>query len=70
MNSNDLYDWKRHPVTQAVFGLLQARIASMTSYLLHHAGDDSLKDKQFCGAIMAHNDLLNIQFEDIEESQE
>lgn len=70
MTANDLYDWKRHPVTQAVFGLLQERIATLTEYLQLHAGDDPSKDKQFSGAIMAHQDVLNIQFEDIEEPQE
>ena len=57
-------------MTNAVFGQLRERIASMTEYLQLNAGDDPLKDKQFSGAIMAHNDILNISFEDIEEPQE
>ena len=70
MNATDLYDWKRHPVTNAVFGMLSERIAVMTEYLQLHAGEDPLKDKQFSGAIMAHSDILSISFEDIEEPQE
>lgn len=67
MNANDFYDWKRHPVTNAVFSSLQERITAMTEYLQLSAGDDPLKDKQYSGAIMAHLDLLNISFEDINE---
>lgn len=72
MTANDLYDWKRHPVTVAVFGMLQDRVNHMTEYLQLHAGDNPLMDKQFSGAIMAHNDILSISFQDldIEEPQE
>jgi hypothetical protein len=72
MTSNDFYDWKRHPITDAVFKMLQERVAYMTEHLQLHAGDDPLKDKQYSGAIMAHNDILSISYQDldIEEPQE
>lgn len=70
MTASDLYDWKRHPVTQAVLSTLKARVATLTEYLQLHAGEDPAKDRYYSGAITAHNDLLNISFEDIEEPQE
>ena len=70
MNANDLYDWKRHPVTQAVFSELHGRIQLMTAYLIENEGDDPDKVARTRGAILAHRDLLNIEFPDIEEPQE
>jgi hypothetical protein len=70
VTASDLYDWKRHPVTQAVLSTLQERVAGLTAYLQEHAGKDPAQDRYYSGAITAHNDLLNISFEDIEEPQE
>jgi hypothetical protein len=69
MNSQDLADWKRHPVTQAVFSALQDRMTTMAEYLIEHAGVDSHKDIKYSGAIMASRDLLSITFDEIQETE-
>lgn len=71
MTANDLYDWKRHPVTQEVFSALSSRIASYTEELIMQTAfmsQSEMADK--AGAIKAMRDVLNITFEDIEEPQE
>lgn len=70
MNVNDLYDWKRHPVTQAIFSTMEERIATMTEYLITNSGDDRDREAQFKGAILAYRDILNTEFADIEEPQQ
>lgn len=70
MNLNDLIDWKRHPVTQAVFSTLNARIDDLTERLVENAGNDPLKDARFSGAILAHRDILNIAYDDISNEEE
>lgn len=67
MNASDLIDWKRHPVTQAVFSTLQSRVNEMTEYLVNNVGEDPIKDNRYSGAILAHRDILSIAFDDINQ---
>lgn len=63
MNKADLVDWKRHPVTQAVFSQLQERIQSLYEMLGDSAGQNPVQDARFSGAIQAYKDMLNIDIE-------
>lgn len=69
MNKADFVDWKRHPVTQVVFSQLQERIQSLYEMLGDSAGQNSVQDARFSGAIQAYKDMLNIEFENDEETQ-
>ena len=68
MNKSEFMDWKQHPVTQEVFLQLKSRINELYEMLGDSAGQDSLQDSQFVGAIKAYKDMINIEFES-EESQ-
>ena len=67
MNASDLNDWKRHPVTQAVFSTLHYRINEMTEALIENAGKDPLQDRYYSGAILAHRDTLSVAFDEINQ---
>jgi hypothetical protein len=64
MNKSDFIDWKRHPVTQVVFSQLQSRIRDLQDILGQSAGQNSVQDARFSGAVQAYQDMLNIEFED------
>jgi hypothetical protein len=70
LNPADLYDWKRHPVTQAVFSTLTGRIQELAERIIENAGRDPIADASFSGAIKAYRDLLNIEFPEIEQETE
>lgn len=64
MNANDFYDWKRHPVTEAIFHQLSERAARFTEEMVEqaaHVSQAELAEK--AGAIKAIRDLLTIEFE-------
>lgn len=69
MNANDLYDWKRHPVTQAVFNSLVDRIQGYVEYLIANDGSEPDKVARFKGAIQACRDILNTEYSDITEEE-
>lgn len=69
MNNADFVDWKRHPVTMVVFSQLTERIQSLYEMLGDSAGSNPVQDARFSGAIQAYKDILNIEFEDKEETQ-
>jgi hypothetical protein len=69
MNKADFIDWKRHPVTQVVFSQLKDRVQSLYEMLGDSAGTNPTQDARFVGAIQAYKDMLNIEFEDKEETQ-
>lgn len=69
MNKADFIDWKRHPVTQVVFSQLKERINTLYEMLGESAGQNPVQDSRFSGAIQAYKDMLQIDFEDNEESQ-
>lgn len=68
MTKNEFIDWKRHPVTQQVFSQLEARIAELTESLVANAGIDPANDAKLAGAILAHRDIINIEYDESEEA--
>lgn len=68
MNKADFIDWKRHPVTQIVFSQLTQRIQDVQEILSEHAGENPVQDREYVGAIKAYKDMINIEYEDQEES--
>lgn len=68
MNKNDFSDWKRHPVTQVVFSQLHQRIFDIQEILSEQAGVNPVQDREFVGAIKAYRDMVNIEYDEQEES--
>lgn len=67
MTSSDFYDWKRHPVTEAVFSNLKARAEVLMEELVDQTAFMSQSEMaEKAGAIKAIRDLLQISFEDTE----
>jgi hypothetical protein len=67
VTSNDFQDWKRHPITQAVFSNLQERVDFLTAELVEQAAStDQRQLAERAGAIKAINDLLSISFGEVE----
>lgn len=65
MNQSDFYDWKRHPVTQQVFSQLTARIAGLKDEIVGDAlGSDPRTLASKAGAILAYQDVLDIDFDE------
>jgi hypothetical protein len=64
VNYNDFLDWKRHPVTQAIFSQLQDRIDFWTDELIEQTAYTSQTEMaEKAGAIKAVRDVLNIEYE-------
>lgn len=70
MNKADFVDWKRHPVTQVVFSQLTQRINDLQGMLGNSAGVNPIQDSQYVGAIQAYKDMLQIEFESEEDSND
>jgi len=69
LNKLDLLDWKRHPVTQIVLTQINQRILDLQDILSEQAGLNPVKDREYVGAIKAFRDMLNIEIDDVEETQ-
>ena len=63
ISKKDFTDWKSHPVTKEVFGILRERIEGLQQELGLSAGKDSYLDALKVGAIQAHRDILEIEIE-------
>jgi hypothetical protein len=59
-------DWKSNSVTKAVFNELNVRIQGVKDELSGNAGIDIRTDRYRVGYIQALIDLLNIQFDEVE----
>ena len=70
MNKLDLLDWKRHPVTQIVLNQINQRILDIQEILSEQAGFNPIKDREYVGAIKAFRDMLNIEIDEVEETQD
>lgn len=64
MTKEDFLDWKKHPVTQAVYDVIQTRIDDLKSELGYTAGIDLRTDAARSGSIQAFLQLLNLDFEE------
>ena len=64
MNKADFIDWKRHPVTQVIYGQLNARVMELQEILGQSAGENPAHDRMLVGAINAYKDILNMDFEE------
>jgi len=70
LNKADFVDWKRHPVTQVVFSQLMFRIADLKDMLAASAGVNPVQDSHYSGAIKAYQDMLSIDYEEQEQSND
>jgi len=69
ISSTDFYNWKSDPVTTMVMIKVNERIEESKNTLAGTAGQDSNFDNYLRGYIAACNDLLGVDFEDMEESE-
>jgi hypothetical protein len=69
ISSSDFYNWKADPVTTMVMIKVNERIEDSKNILAGNAGQDSNFDNFQRGYIAACNDLLGVDFEDVEESE-
>jgi hypothetical protein len=69
VNYKDFQDWKRHPVTQAVFNQLNYRIREIHEILEEQAGNNPLFDKELVGAIKAYKDVMNAEWEESKDEE-
>lgn len=72
MNQNDFYDWKKNPITDAVFNQLTARMEHLMEEVIEQTAYSTLAEMaEKTGAIKAIRDMLNISFEDnLQETEE
>lgn len=68
MNKADFKDWERHPITQIVFSQLKQRIQDIQEILSENAGISPVQDREYVGAIKAYKDMINIEYEEEEET--
>ena len=64
MTKEDFLDWKKHPVTKAVYDSIQTRIDDLKTELGWTAGIDLRTDAVRSGSIQAFLHVLNIDFEE------
>ncbi len=63
VSKEEFLDWKLHPVTSAVFKLLEERIQYYTEELIDQTATYSQSEMaEKAGAIKALRDLITIQF--------
>ena len=65
ISKEDFIDWKKNPVTEALFQGLAEKIKDGMIELSYTAGEDTSQDKYKCGMIHAYRSVLQIEFEDM-----
>lgn len=61
----DFLDWKKHPVTEAVFNQIQQLLQIGVDELINTAGIDSGADRERRGKIAGLSAVLDVQFGEI-----
>lgn len=64
VTKSEFIDWKAHPVTKAVFQIIDQRIQDAREMLGNTAGEDSLTDRLLVGMIRGFNELKGIDYDD------
>jgi hypothetical protein len=65
VTQSDFSDWKRHPVTQQVFSQLSQRVADLIDEIVEQTATATTGEMaEKAGAIKAHRDFLNIEFDE------
>lgn len=65
LTKGEFRDWMDHPVTHAVFMLINQRIAGLKEMLEEQAGLDPLQDRFIAGNIRAYRNLLETDWDDV-----
>jgi hypothetical protein len=65
VSKSDFIDWKRNPVTQQVFSMLQARVEQLKDEIVTQAQHGNITTQAYkAGAVDAYNDMLLTEFEE------
>lgn len=66
ISKEDYTDWKKHPVTNALFAGMLDRINDAAKELAGSAGIDPLEDRFKCGMIRAFQEVMSIEYDELE----
>ena len=66
LTKEDFLEWKKNPITQAVFDSIQLKINEGAIELSYMAGENQLQDRFKAGMIQAYRDVIDIQIEEVE----
>lgn len=70
IEKSEFIDWKNNVVTQEFLKAVAARSEQAIQILALSAGVDPLSDRFTCGMIHAMREVLDVQFDDIEETKD
>jgi len=65
MTSSDFTDWKRHPITEAVFTAIYNRIQEGLEKLGATAGQDPIMDSHTSGVIRGLRELTEMEWTEV-----
>ena len=66
VNKEEFSDWKKHPVTQALYSAIAGRINDGAKELADCAGVDPLNDRYKCGMVRAYYEILAVELDELE----
>lgn len=70
VSKDEFLDWKKNPVTIAVFASIVEKINLGATELSYSAGIDTSEDRYKTGMIAAYRDVLEVQLDDVEGASE
>lgn len=68
ISKEEFVDWQKNPVTQVVLAAIVEKINLGATELSYSAGLNREEDRFKCGMIHAYRSMLNIEFDELEES--
>lgn len=66
ITKDEFLDWKRSPVTIAIFSSMVERINDGAKELAGSAGVNPLEDRFKCGMIRAYQEVMSVEFDELE----
>ena len=70
VNKQEFLDWRENAVTSKVMMEINQRVAMIRNALESQAGEDHLRDRFLAGQARAYRNILEIEFDDVAESNE
>ena len=70
VNKQEFLDWRENEVTSKVMLEISQRVAAIRNALEGQAGEDNLRDRFLAGQARAYRNILEIEFDDVEQSND
>ena len=70
VNKQEFNDWRNNSVTSKVMMEINQRVAMIRNTLEGQAGEDALRDRFLAGQARAYRNIVEIEFEDVGDSDE